>query len=1714
VEVYSISYHNERFIKGVCIIIISIYIYGGNFMKKLEKSRKNRLVRPMSFTVAIFIAALMVLSSFGSAAGVFNLSTQSNLNKHTQNSVNQLDSAFSLEDSRVNPGSMVPTNPTPAPLGTPILTEDFEGNVMPPTGWTHIQYNPVQTWVIDNYDPHSGTYYADCEYDSTYTTTQDEWLITPSLDFTAYDQVTLSFWWLMSYYWGVTPYDNYDLNVKVSTDGGTTWTLVWNEDSIGVFTSWLWYDTTFGTPVDLSAYTSYSDVKIGFQYEGYDGAELALDDVTITGIILGADDVGVLSIDAPVTGDATGPITPTATVKNFGSSDQTDVPVDMTITKYGSPSTVWSSGFETYSIGYYGMPAGWTTVTTNPTGTWYMYSSSTTYSASTYPRVQESLSDGNAQDESLISPVIDCSALAAVRLSFTKYFYASVAADATFTVYGSDDGGLTWGYTLVTYSSTSSTTETLDITSWAAGQNDVRFRFRFESPADASLTSYLYFDNMWVGHPTPGDWGTYGDNPPVGWTIERKDTTAWDYNHWHRYAYSSYDMYGSAARMYYASPYPEIDDNLTSPSIDCSALATVILQFNCYFYSYTSYNNEMYVQASIDGGDWQNIDDYRITPPGSYGYCIWYEYYNGYDITALAAGHSNVKIRYHFTRPAAATYGYTYIDNFRIGDGSGTFKYIETFDTGRAVYFTVFKEYIHDNWGGWDWRPIREPYYNNKWQNLASGSTPTCTPIEGSFMAQYYSYIYQGMKGMLYSFPIDVSATNTLKMSFWMFHDTIAGAGSVDVVASHDGHTWTTLATFNRNDGSPNGWYQHVVNLPGYEDDTALQIGFLCTSDYVAYMYFDDVELFDPGLVVVYTDTQYVDIDAGQSVQVDFSTWTPGAWHTQENIDILYDVNVETSLVGDSDPTNDAMLETVSIHYPFFHDIQVLSIDSPNADGPGVTQEVKATIKNIGQYAERNFFVPTQIGEKVYTTTGYYNNFEANDGGFTQAGGQWAWGTPTSGPGAAYSGTKLWATVLGGNYVAGLATLDTVPITVPTGGDLSFWLWYDYEASYDGLNVQISTDSGTTWTLMMPAVGPYTGSGNSANPLGLNVPCWTGHVQGFWEYIEFDLAAYEGMSVMFRFASGADTSVFYPGAYIDDILVGNLVITIVPEYDESAAVANWLYPGETLQLTYPDWTPANLGIGTSGDFEYGIKTIAQNTPDGDTSNNEMVSTVILSFWHDVGVKTIVSPSKGTRDLLFHQRPFLSTESWTFRSSSAGGGYLCQDNFNSLTAPIGNIEFWGLCLIYNAGWTPGNQNTIPFQVKFYEDNAGAPGTEVASFDLAASTPVQFEATGAYSGFTAYKWTYDLPTAVPLANGWISIQSQTAPDNAWILWAGSPEGDLNMWQQGATTPHIAGDCAFNLSGTASPIPPIQLYLAPGSQPISSIVNNLGVFSESGLTCYAEIWDFTADPNGTIVYTDDVSGISLDPLGDQETLAFASYDFQDEGVFGLKFNFPLASDDVPSNNVKSLGIGIDKTKPVSTHAISPATPDGLNGWYISDVTITLTATDPEVNGVHSGVAKIEYQVDGGSWQTYTAPFKVTTDNGAHVVNYRATDKVGNVETQKTIPSFKIDKTVPIIAMNYTWEKVGSKYNIIMTATGTDAMSGMAKVEFYFNGELQETVTGAGPDYVWTYEYAPLTTVHIKAIAYDNAGWTADVTIDNPHSAQSQTTQSATPITHPVVK
>ncbi len=125
---------------------------------------------------------------------------------------------------------------------------------------------------------------------------------------------------------------------------------------------------------------------------------------------------------------------------------------------------------------------------------------------------------------------------------------------------------------------------------------------------------------------------------------------------------------------------------------------------------------------------------------------------------------------------------------------------------------------------------------------------------------------------------------------------------------------------------------------------------------------------------------------------------------------------------------------------------------------------------------------PAQGFHRFAVTEGYSFDFEASDGGFRQTSGSaWQWGRPTTGPMGAHSGQNVWATNLAGYYADNAnATLDTPPLVLvnATEATLTFWHWYRMEYSdnvfWDGGNVKISTDGGSSFQLLFPE-GGYDG---------------------------------------------------------------------------------------------------------------------------------------------------------------------------------------------------------------------------------------------------------------------------------------------------------------------------------------------------------------------------------------------------------------------------------------------------------------------------------------------------------------------------------------------------------------------------------------------------------------------------------------------------------------
>jgi hypothetical protein len=124
-----------------------------------------------------------------------------------------------------------------------------------------------------------------------------------------------------------------------------------------------------------------------------------------------------------------------------------------------------------------------------------------------------------------------------------------------------------------------------------------------------------------------------------------------------------------------------------------------------------------------------------------------------------------------------------------------------------------------------------------------------------------------------------------------------------------------------------------------------------------------------------------------------------------------------------------------------------------------------------------------------------------------------------------------------------------------------------------------------------------------------------------------------------------------------------------------------------------------------------------------------------------------------------------------------------------------------------------------------------------------------------------------------------------------------------------------------------------------------------------------------------------------------------------------------------------------PVSALATSGTA--GKNGWYISDVTVTLSGSSAV--GSPTSVA---YRLDGGAWNRYAAPVRVV--DGRHTLDYQALDADGYQEPMHSM-GLNVDSTPPSI-LPTSPDTIGSDGTVAWS--GADSASGIVTYEVSVDG------------------------------------------------------------------
>ncbi len=109
------------------------------------------------------------------------------------------------------------------------------------------------------------------------------------------------------------------------------------------------------------------------------------------------------------------------------------------------------------------------------------------------------------------------------------------------------------------------------------------------------------------------------------------------------------------------------------------------------------------------------------------------------------------------------------------------------------------------------------------------------------------------------------------------------------------------------------------------------------------------------------------------------------------------------------------------------------------------------------------------------------------------------------------------------------------------------------------------------------------------------------------------------------------------------------------------------------------------------------------------------------------------------------------------------------------------------------------------------------------------------------------------------------------------------------------------------------------------------------------------------------------------------------------------------------RTLSVRTDGTAPSCAAALSPDSPDGSNGYYRSNVTVTLVA-DADSTAL--------YRWNAGAWRNYTGP--IAAPEGSSTLYYYAVDGAGNRAQDRSL-DLAVDTVPPVTSLSMEPETAG---------------------------------------------------------------------------------------------
>jgi hypothetical protein len=965
---------------------------------------------------------------------------------------------------------------------------------------------------------------------------------------------------------------------------------------------------------------------------------------------------------------------------------------------------------------------------------------------------------------------------------------------------------------------------------------------------------------------------------------------------------------------------------------------------------------------------------------------------------------------------------------------------------------------------------------------------------------------------------IDLSAVSAASFEYIAAYNALSGDYADVDISIDNGSTWVNLQHWTV-DHSASGPGEVVsYDLTPYCGNAQVKIRFHYFADSWDYYFeVDSVKIRSPGSIVEYNESLMTSINAYQTMNVTMPSWTP-ADILATNIDYMVIATANIMGIG-------ASLYTYNFDYiaatpPVF---PPAGWTRYNVNGDGV-QWIQST---AGPYSG------------TYSAFISYASPTNND---------WLVSQPVTVPGAggtfslwykAYSATwpehfKIYYSTSGntvadftgatGHVIGEFTTVDAVYhqftyAATPPGqvwfavfcdSPDEFGLYLDDFAFPDGtiqgfeggtpanwngwFSVLVSGTSTLQWTGVTsgtsPTCTPHSALWMAKYP-SYNIP--SGNSHRLYNANPVDLTSYGSPTLAIGYWMIHDTGYSTNNENIqvqishDNITWVNIG-SPVKRYDATATTPTWKQHFAEIPSSYMSDTSvwiAFLGTSTYGNNMY-IDDASFNVPvivpDANPADNAQSKVITLSYEHDVGTVMVTEPTVAVKDYrTYVHGP--ATNAWAATTGNIMGAIRLSPT------ELAGLEGYRLTAVQ---WGHNENTTISGWVMVYDNGSTTgPGAVLANQSFTVTGPGEDQGN--------HTILLQNPVTVNVSqNLWIAVHVIAPYPAEYPMLATTPGIQTKtMWYSssgGATWSDIYIPTTRNQSWQYKGIfsgPETTVY-PPGTYPIAGIVQNYGItFSETNFIVNAKVYKL--GERDTLVYQDNTTVTDTLPPGVSAPVSFEDITIENvtaaEGNYRVEITTMLPNDDHTNNDKKTKTFTIfiiDVLPPVTTHSFSGTMGD--NDWYISDVTVTLTATDPSppitmknsgAGKSPSGVNHTYYKIDTGAWIEYTQPVIVSTD-GQHQVWYYSVDKVDNTEAQKGPFNFKIDKTAPVFT-EYTFTAQNfMKNKWLCAAVVEDATSGVALVEFYVDDALAGSATAEPWEFL--FEGKPIN--NSQALAYDAAG------------------------------